>query len=234
MMANGQPKLIAPSAALATAPPRETPNVAHDRPVVHETRRDALEEVLAFKGEGSAPGLALASPAPPPPRTAKPPVTEHPMIPREALVAAAHETAMNPPPAPKGAPAAVADKAKAREAAPAPAAIAIREPGMGAPPPAAVAQAAPPVHLAASADAAPKEGVADAAKIEARLAALETAVKDRSNEGRARVEAEMAETHTLEKIAELGALVTRLTGQVKDLQDQVQKSPRDRMRNSSV
>ncbi len=47
-------------------------------------------------------------------------------------------------------------------------------------------------------------------------------MKDRSNEARARLEAEKAETHTLEKIAELGALVTRLTGQVKDLQDKVQ------------
>ena len=47
-------------------------------------------------------------------------------------------------------------------------------------------------------------------------------MKDRSNEAHARLEAEKAETHTLEKIAELGALVTRLTGQVKDLQDKVQ------------
>ena len=47
-------------------------------------------------------------------------------------------------------------------------------------------------------------------------------MQDRSNEARARLEAEKAETHTLEKIAELGALVTRLTGQVKDLQDKVQ------------
>ena len=47
-------------------------------------------------------------------------------------------------------------------------------------------------------------------------------MKDRSNEARARLDAEKAETHTLEKIAELGALVTRLTGQVKDLQDKVQ------------
>ena len=47
-------------------------------------------------------------------------------------------------------------------------------------------------------------------------------MKDRSNEPRARLEAEKAETHTLEKIAELGALVMRLTGQVKDLQDKLQ------------
>ena len=67
-----------------------------------------------------------------------------------------------------------------------------------------------------------ESGLGGAAKIEARLTDLETAVKDRSNEARARLEAEKAETQTLEKIAELGALVTRLTGQVKDLQDKVQ------------
>jgi hypothetical protein len=70
---------------------------------------------------------------------------------------------------------------------------------------------------------APSEpGLGEAAKIEARLAELETAVQDRSDDTRARLEAEKAETHTLERIAELGALVTRLTGQVKDLQDKVQ------------
>ncbi len=47
-------------------------------------------------------------------------------------------------------------------------------------------------------------------------------MRDRSNEAHARLEAEKAETRTLEKIAELGALVMRLTGQVKDLQDKVQ------------
>ena len=62
----------------------------------------------------------------------------------------------------------------------------------------------------------------EVAKLEGRLSTLETMVKDGSSETRARVEAEKAETHTLEKIAELGALVTRLTGQVKDLQDRVQ------------
>ena len=87
-----------------------------------------------------------------------------------------------------------------------------------APTPSAVARDPAP-----SAAALPSEpGLGEAAKIEARLADLETAVKDRSNEARARLEAEKAETHTLEKIAELGALVTRLTGQVKDLQDKVQ------------
>ena len=87
-----------------------------------------------------------------------------------------------------------------------------------APTPSAVARDPAPSTAALP----PEPGLGEAAKIEARLADLETAVKDRSNEAHARLEAEKAETHTLEKIAELGALVTRLTGQVKDLQDKVQ------------
>ncbi len=49
MLADGQAKLMAPSAALATAPPREAPNVSRDRPIVHESRRDELTEMLSFK-----------------------------------------------------------------------------------------------------------------------------------------------------------------------------------------
>jgi hypothetical protein len=67
-----------------------------------------------------------------------------------------------------------------------------------------------------------ESGLGATAKIEARLTDLETALRDRSDEARARLEAEKAEAHTLEKIAELGALVARLTGQVKDVQDGVQ------------
>ena len=55
MLADGQTKLMAPSAALATAPPREAPNVSRDRPIVHETRRDELSEMLSFKGADKAP-----------------------------------------------------------------------------------------------------------------------------------------------------------------------------------
>jgi hypothetical protein len=69
---------------------------------------------------------------------------------------------------------------------------------------------------------APRErGLGEAAKIEARLNELESLAKDRASDARARVEAENAETHTLEKITELGALVTRLTGQLKDLEDEM-------------
>ena len=86
MLADGQTKVMAPSAALATAPPREAPNVSRDRPLVNETRRDELNEMLSFKGgdkaaDGSTPkadapaavpsGITAQSPkAEPPSRTA--------------------------------------------------------------------------------------------------------------------------------------------------------------------
>ncbi len=85
------------------------------------------------------------------------------------------------------------DEARAVDAAQTPASYLVTPPSL-APTPSAVAPAPP------------EPGLGEAAKIEAR----------------ARLEAEKAKTHTLEKIAELGALVTRLTGQVKDLQDKVQ------------
>ena len=85
------------------------------------------------------------------------------------------------------------DEARAVDAAQTPASYLVTPPSL-APTPSAVAPAPP------------EPGLGEAAKIEAR----------------ARLEADKAKTHTLEKIAELGALVTRLTGQVKDLQDKVQ------------
>jgi hypothetical protein len=71
MLADGA-KLMAPSAALAMAPPREAPNVSRDRPIVHETRRDELSEMLSFKGvesvpvEASAPANSSIKPTSPP------------------------------------------------------------------------------------------------------------------------------------------------------------------------
>src|SRR5271163_4766685 len=53
MLADQPTKVMAPSAALATIPPREEPNVAGERPQVHETRRDEVQEVLSFKGPQS-------------------------------------------------------------------------------------------------------------------------------------------------------------------------------------
>ena len=62
MLADGQTKVMAPSAALATAPPREAPNVSRDRPLVNETRRDELTEMLSFKGGDKAADGATPKP----------------------------------------------------------------------------------------------------------------------------------------------------------------------------
>ncbi len=232
MLADGQTKVMAPSAALATAPPREAPNVSRDRPLVNETRRDELTEMLSFKGGDKAvdgsrpkadapatapsgitgqspkaePASATAAPAVQPPETASP-ASAHPASERSAV----------PPAAPEAMPPASIEQARAVDAAQTSASRLVTAPSL-APRPSAVARDPAPSTAALP----PEPGLGEAAKIEARLADLETALKDRSNEARARLEAEKAETHTLEKIAELGALVTRLTGQVKDLQDKVQ------------
>jgi hypothetical protein len=211
MLADGQTKLMAPSAALATAPPREAPNVSRDRPLVHETRGDEVNEIVSFRGDDKAQAPkaeasateALAAEAR---RTAEP-APAHP----------ASETSAVPPVAPEATPPPAIDQAKAGDVARPP----TSDPA--APPPLAPTPSADARDLAPPAAALPAEpGLGAAAKIEARLAELETAVQDRSNEARARLEAERAETRTLEKIAELGALVSRMTGQVKDLQDKVQ------------
>jgi hypothetical protein len=215
-------KLMAPSAAFATAPPREAPNVSRDRPIVHETRRDELSEMLSFKGAGSAPAEASTpanpsvTPTSPPPRAgdktqalgpskAASAATEAQRSASGASGSSVHAAAYSPDFDTKSPEAVVSTKLSAPTqerpalqpaaltASPSPAAIQPQEPGLGA-----------------------------TAKIEARLTDLETALKDRSNEARARLEAEKAEAHTLEKIAELGALVARLTGQVRDVQDEVQ------------
>ena len=59
------------------------------------------------------------------------------------------------------------------------------------------------------------------AKIESRLGELEAAIKERSNATVTRADVDKAETQTSDQISRLAAIVTRLTGQVKDLQDQV-------------
>ena len=219
MLADGQTKVMAPSAALATAPPREAPNVSRDRPLVNETRRDELNEMLSFKGgDKAADGSTPKADAPAAVPAAQPPVVAEAR--ETAQPAPAHpasERSAVPPSAPEATPPAPIDQAKSADAAQTPASHLVTPPSL-APTPSAVARDPAPSAAALP----PEPGLGEAAKIEARLADLETAVKDRSNEARARLEAEKAETHTLEKIAELGALVTRLTGQVKDLQDKVQ------------
>ena len=230
MLADGQTKVMAPSAALATVPPREAPNVSRDRPQVHETRGDEVNEIVSFRGGDKADGATAkanaAAMAPSGDAAQAPkaeasatgaPAAEARGTPEPAPAHPASETSAAPPVAPEATPRPAIDQAKAVDVARQPTSHPAGPPP-SAPPPSAVAR-----DLAPSAAALPAEpGLGAAAKIEARMADLESAVRDRSNEAHARLEAQKAETHTLEKIAELGALVTRLTGQVKDLQDKVQ------------
>ncbi len=264
MLADGQTKVMAPSAALATAPPREAPNVSRDRPLVNETRRDEFTEMMSFKGgdkgaDGSTPkadapatapyGITAQSPKAEPPSATVAPAAQPPVVaqaPETASPAPAHpasEKSAAPPSAPEAMPLAPIKQAKAVDAAQALVSLpmarsssATNEQAMAGDAaqtpafPRVTASSVPVTQSAVARDPVPPPAVAlpheagfdESAKIEARLADLETALKDRSNEARARLESEKAETHSLEKITELGALVTRLTGQVKDLQDKVQ------------
>ena len=74
---------------------------------------------------------------------------------------------------------------------------------------------------AAPAPEAEAPGLGEAAKIESRLGELEAAIKERSNATVTRADVDKAETQTSDQISRLAAIVTRLTGQVKDLEDQV-------------
>jgi hypothetical protein len=87
----------------------------------------------------------------------------------------------------------------------------------------AVAQLPPPPDPDIIRPLAPEEpSLGEAAKIEKRLGELEAALKDRSNMPVTHADVDKAETQTSGQIAQLAAIVTRLTGQVKDLQGQVQ------------
>jgi hypothetical protein len=207
MLADQPTKVMAPSAELATIPPREEPNVARERPQVHETRRDEVQEALSFKdlkATASSPvgsASSTASPtgasvtvAKPAVATADPPVAAGPML----MVSA---------PAPS--PASVSPVAGSKP-----------ETVASLPSPAAAPAVVPPV-AAAPAQGAEAPGLGEAAKIESRLGELEAAIKERSNATVTRADVDKAETQTSDQIARLAAIVTRLTGQIKDLQDQV-------------
>ena len=194
LIADQPAKLMAPSAALATVPPREEPNVAGERPRVHQARGDQVEEMLSFK-----PGSASASGASPDARGLQP------------LLASAPEKAASAPPAPAPAPTpAAAPRAPTPETKPLE--IASLPPTAG---PSALAPLARP-----AAEGAPEPGLGEAAKIEARLADLEAAIKARANAPATRTDIDKAETQMSDQVARLAAIVTRLTGQVKDLQEQ--------------
>jgi hypothetical protein len=187
MLADQPTKVLAPSAALATVPPREEPNVARERPQVRETRGDEVQEVLSFK-DPKAPASPPAGPVSP--------------VPTPDPAAAAGPTLAVSAPAPSPAAAApVADSQPEKVASLPPPASA----------PAVVRQVA-----AAPAAAAQEPGLGEVAKIESRLGELE-----RSNAPVTRADVDKAETQTSDQISRLAAIVTRLTGQVKDLEDQV-------------
>jgi hypothetical protein len=217
MLADQPTKVMAPSAALATVAPREEPNVARERPQVHETRRDEVQEVLSFKDlkatasppAGSAsptasPIGASVTPKPAVPTAAPPPLAA--AVPPDPPVAAGPTLTVSAPMSPRAPVSSVADSRPERVAS--------------LPPPAAAPAVVPPVALA-PAQGAEAPGLSEVAKIESRLGELEAATKERSNATVTRADVDKAETQTSDQISRLAAIVTRLTGQVKDLEDQV-------------
>jgi hypothetical protein len=207
MLADELTKVMAPSAALATVPPREEPNVAGERPQVHETRRDEVQEVLSFKGPQAtaSPPAGSASPTP---------------SPVGASVTVAKPADPTPDPAVAAGPTLTVSAPVSPPASAAPVAGSKAEKVASLPPPAS----APAVVTSVAAAPAPEAeapGLGEAAKIESRLGELEAAIKERSNATVTRADVDKAETQTSDQISRLAAIVTRLTGQVKDLEDQV-------------
>ena len=213
MLADQPTNVMAPSAALATVSPREEPNVAGERPQVHETRRDELQEVLSFKGLKATASPAAAAPPPTPSRVGGPVTAAKVAVP----TAAPRPRAAVPPDPPVAAGPTLAVSAPA--SAP--------RPGDSKPtkvaslPRAALAPALVAPVAPASLQGAQEPGLGEAAKIESRLGELEAEIKERSSAPVTRADVDKAETLTSDQIARLAAIVTRLTGQVKDLQDQV-------------
>jgi hypothetical protein len=209
-LADQPTKVMAPSAALATVPPREEPNVARERPQVHETRGDEVQEVLSFKDPQApaSPAAGSASPTPSPVgasvTVAKP--ADPPPEPPTAAGPTLAVSALAPSPA-SAAPVAPVAGSKAEKVA-------------SLPPPASAPAVVTSV-AAAPGPAAQEPGLGEAAKIESRLGELEAALKERSNATVTRADVDKAETQTSDQISRLAAIVTRLTGQVKDLEDQV-------------
>jgi TolA-binding protein len=184
---------------------------------VHETRRDEVQEVLSFKDlkatasppAGSAsptasPIGASVTPKPAVPTAAPPPLAA--AVPPDPPVAAGPTLTVSAPMSPRAPVSSVADSRPERVAS--------------LPPPAAAPAVVPPVALA-PAQGAEAPGLSEVAKIESRLGELEAATKERSNATVTRADVDKAETQTSDQISRLAAIVTRLTGQVKDLEDQV-------------
>jgi hypothetical protein len=217
MLADQPTNVMAPSAALVTVPPREEPNVAGERPQVHETRGDEVKEVLSFKGLEETASPPAASRRPTPPLAAGPAIVAKPA----AQTAAPPPLAAAPPDPPVAAGPALAVAAPmSQRAAAAPVAESKPETVASLPPPASAPSVVTSV-AGAPAQGAQERGLGEVAQIESRLGELEAAIKERSNATVTRADVDKAETLTSDQIARLAAIVMRLTGQVKDLQDQV-------------
>jgi hypothetical protein len=205
MLADQPTKVMAPSAELATVPPREEPNVAGERPQVHETRRDEVQEVLSFKD--------LKATASPP--VGSPPPTSSPV---GASVTEAKPADPTPDPPAAARPTLTVSAPVSPPRSAAPVAGSKAEKVASLPPPASAVVTS---VAAAPAPEAEAPGLGEAAKIESRLGELEAAIKEPSNATVTRADIDKAETQTSDQISRLAAIVTRLTGQVKDLEDQV-------------
>jgi hypothetical protein len=205
MLADQPTKVMAPSAELATVPPREEPNVAGERPQVHETRRDEVHEVLSFKDLKASASQPAGSPPPTPSPVDASVIETKPADPTPDPPAAAGPTlTVSAPVSPPASAAPVAGSKAEKVASLPPRASAVVTSVAAAPAPEAEAP-----------------GLGESAKIESRLRDLEAATKERSNATVMRADVDKAETQTSDQISRLAAIVTRLTGQVKDLEDQV-------------
>jgi hypothetical protein len=205
MLADQPTKVMAPSAELATVPPREEPNVAGERPQVHETRRDEVHEVLSFKDLKAS----ASQPAGSRPTT---------LSPVDASVTETKPADPTPDPPAAAGPTLTVSAPVSPPASAAPVAGSKAEKVASLPPPASAVVTS---VAAAPAPEAEAPGLGEAAKIESRLGELEAAIKERSNATVMRADVDKAETQTSDQISRLAAIVTRLTGQVRDLEDQV-------------
>ena len=202
MFADQPTKVMAPSAALATVPPREEANVAAERPQVRATRGDEVQEVLSFKED-----KATVSPPAAPARTPSPAGA--------SVTFAKPAVPMAAPPPPSAVPtsspvSSVADGQPAKVAS-------VQTP---VPAPAPAPALVPPVARQPIREAQ-EPGLGEAAKIESRLGELEAAMKERSSAPVTRADVDKAETVMSDQVSRLAALVNRLTGQVTVLQDEV-------------
>ena len=212
MLADQQPKLMAPSAELAKVPPREAENASDERVQVRETRGDEVNEVLSFKGIEATASPPASSTRP----TPSSPLGGSVSLAKPAVPAPAPPPAAVPPDPPAPAAATLTDSAPKSPPAAASATDSLPATVASLPPAPSASAFVPPL--------APVQepGLGEEAKIESRLGELEAKLKERSNAVVTRADIDRSETQTSDQITQLAAIVKRLTGQVNELQGQVQ------------